>query len=416
MKKKENKFTFVDLFAGIGGFRIPLEELGGECLGYSEINKNAISVYRTNFIVNQNNKEIELGDITKIKKLPFDVDIVVGGVPCQPWSIAGKIKGFDDNRGKLWFDVIRLLKKNQPKAFIFENVKGLVSPVNYANFEYLLQQLEESNYCVKWKVINSCDFGLPQGRERVFIVGIRNDLISCDKYSFPKPLNIETKLSDVIDEIKDCQSPKSNKFNDFFLFSDLRNGHTTIHSWDLIPTTSKEKLICLTMLKSRRSKKYGEKDGNPLSFEALNLLIPDLQEEDLIELVNKNILKVINDSKFDFVNSKNSSGINGVYRIFLPHARMITTLTATGTKDFIATTSINSNNLAEYKQKCIEDIYNQGKFKFITGQDARKLQGFPDTFILPTKDYISKQLFGNAVPIPVVYHVAEKLLEVLNQS
>jgi DNA (cytosine-5)-methyltransferase 1 len=212
------KFTFVDLFAGIGGFRIPLEELGGQCLGYSEIDKEAIKVYRQNFIGYLNKDEIELGDITQIDQLPNNTDLVVGGVPCQPWSVAGKLKGFDDPRGKLWFDVIRLLKNNQPKAFIFENVRGLASPKNRHSFEYLLHKFEEINYCVKWKIINSYDFGVPQSRERVFIVGIRNDLENCQEYQFPEPLKIKPKLLDIIDEIKHCELIEKVKLSPETLF------------------------------------------------------------------------------------------------------------------------------------------------------------------------------------------------------
>ncbi len=91
----QNKFTFIDLFSGIGGFRIGLENLGGQCLGYSEINKHSISVYKQNFINYLNEDEIELGDITQINELPHNLDIIVGGVPCQPWSVAGKLKGFE---------------------------------------------------------------------------------------------------------------------------------------------------------------------------------------------------------------------------------------------------------------------------------------------------------------------------------
>ena len=116
---KKTKFTFVDFFAGIGGFRIPLEKLGGKCLGYSEIDKEAIKVYQNKFIGSYNAEELNLGDISKINQLPNNIDLFVEGVPCQPWSVAGKLKGFNDPRGQLWFDVIRLVKKYQPKAFIF---------------------------------------------------------------------------------------------------------------------------------------------------------------------------------------------------------------------------------------------------------------------------------------------------------
>jgi len=435
----KKSFKFIDLFAGIGGFRIPLEQIGGTCIGYSEIDKEAINIYKKNFLKSCNHSELELGSITEIVKLPEETDLVVGGVPCQPWSVAGRMKGFDDPRGKLWFDVLRLLYTNQPKAFIFENVRGLTSPKNKPSFEYLLYELEKANYCIKWKVVNSYDFGVPQSRERVFIVGIRKDLSNAQEYQFPQSLAYRPRLVDVIDEIKDCQivtkkklnpnilfggsgsiPPSRNRFqkddelNDFFTFSDLRNGHTTIHSWDIIDTTKKEKLICLTLLKSRRKKQYGEKDGNPLTFEDLQSLIPEILIDDVDKLIAKKILRETDKSKFDFVNSKNSSGINGVYRIFLPQSEMIPTLTATGAKDFIATVSINADHPEKYKHEFLEKIYHPQKFKHITARDACKLQGFPDWFEFHYNEGIAKKQFGNAVSIPAVYYVAKELINILD--
>nr|WP_228060909.1 MULTISPECIES: DNA (cytosine-5-)-methyltransferase [unclassified Coleofasciculus] len=153
----KTKFTFVDLFSGIGGFRIPLEELGGKSLGYSEIDKEAINVYKKNFISYLNSDEINLGDITTLNQFPFEVDILVGGVPCQPWSIAGKSGGFNDSRGRLWFDVIRLVENNKPKAFIFENVKGLTEPRHRKSFELIIHKLKNAGYEVKYQILNSYD-------------------------------------------------------------------------------------------------------------------------------------------------------------------------------------------------------------------------------------------------------------------
>ncbi|MFM6474105.1 MAG: DNA cytosine methyltransferase, partial [Dolichospermum sp.] len=190
----KKQFTFIDLFAGIGGFRIALDKLGGQCLGYSEIDKQAIKVYQQNFISYFNKHEIELGDITKITEL--------------------------------------------------------------------------------------------------------------QEYKFPKSLNIHPKVLDVLDELKNInfvekvkldantlfkgvippsrtRFQKDDELNDFFIFSDLRNGHTTIHSWDIIKTSDREKMICLTLLKYRRSKKYGDKDGNPLSFENFREIITDIKISEL---------------------------------------------------------------------------------------------------------------------------------------
>ena len=213
-----SKFTFVDLFAGIGGFRIPLEELGGICLGYSEIDKEAIKVYKNNFI-RDINEEAYLGDITNLNKLPFDIDVIVGGVPCQPWSIAGKMQGLEDPRGKLWLDVFRIVKVNKPQAFIFENVKGLTEPRNRESLEYILSNLTSSGYVVKYQVLNSYDFGLPQDRDRIFIVGIRNDIENCWGFTFPESLNKRPKLYDIIPGIEKSHFLK-RKFPPEILFPD----------------------------------------------------------------------------------------------------------------------------------------------------------------------------------------------------
>jgi len=138
-----------------------------ECIGYSEINKYAIQIYQSKFPEHKN-----YGDITKIKaeELP-DFDLFVGGFPCQAFSIAGKRGGFDDTRGTLFFDCARILKEKQPRNFILENVKGLLSHDNGRTFKTIINTLTELGYCVEWQVLNAKNFGVPQNRERVFIVG-----------------------------------------------------------------------------------------------------------------------------------------------------------------------------------------------------------------------------------------------------
>lgn len=137
------------------------------CVGYSEINKYAIQIYQSKFPEHKN-----YGDITKIneKELP-DFDLFVGGFPCQAFSIAGKRGGFDDTRGTLFFDCARILKEKQPRNFILENVKGLLSHDNGRTFKTIINTLTELGYCVEWQVLNAKNFGVPQNRERVFIVG-----------------------------------------------------------------------------------------------------------------------------------------------------------------------------------------------------------------------------------------------------
>jgi DNA (cytosine-5)-methyltransferase 1 len=430
-------FTFVDLFAGIGGFRIPLEELGGKCLGFSEIDKQAIKTYKKNFFGIQNDIEVELGDITKLEKLPFnDIDLIVGGVPCQAWSVAGNMKGFDDPRGKLWHDTIRLVKQNRPKAFIFENVKGLIDPRNKKSLNLIIESFEDSGYVVKQpKLLNSYDFGLPQNRDRIFIVGIRKDLKQyLDKFSYPEPIVKDTCVGQLLNnenkkllggkkifdpkEIHGDKIPfsrnrfqKSNELNDFFIFCDTRNGHTTIHSWDIIKTSEREKDICLSILKNRRKKIYGISDGNPMKFNELKKLIPNLSELELKELVKKDILKYNLSQGYDFINSKNSSGINGIYRIYLPHSRIFSTLTATGTKDMVALQSVDGSNPKEYRENFINEIVKKKKYREITAKEAGKLQGFPDWFAINEDEKCAKKQFGNAVSTSVISWLAKSVLK-----
>lgn len=431
------KFTFVDLFAGIGGFRIPLEQLGGKCLGYSEIDKAAIKVYEQNFVGYCNHEEKNLGDIRQISKLPFAVDIIVGGVPCQSWSVAGNLQGFKDPRGQLWFDTIRVIKENKPKAFIFENVRTLMSDVHRTSLDLLLKEFENLGYRVKVSLLNSYDFGVPQNRERTFIVGVNNAIEKASEFKFPEPLKEQPKLINILDTIKNFQPgikpkinpsilfgekipcsrnrfQKSDEFNDFFVFCDTRDGHTTIHSWDIIKTTKREKQICLTILRNRRKKKYGEKDGNPLSFEVLAELIPNLEIKEIERLINNNILRYVVNQGYEFVNSKNSAGINGLYRIFLPSSDAIPTLTATGTNDFIATVSLkHCEDPVTYKKLFIKEIYRKKRYRPISALDAKRLQGFPEWFQMHENENIAKFQFGNAVSVPVVYHLAKSLLDLL---
>ena len=145
MKKK---FTFIDFFSGVGGFRIAAEKNLGKSIGFSEIDKSALLVYEKNF---NTNNETAFGDITKLKKLPY-ADVYFGGVPCQSWSIAGSKKGFDDPRGKLWEDTIRVTKLNKPKCFIYENVKGLFDPRNRDNLDLLLREFNQAGYRIYYKL------------------------------------------------------------------------------------------------------------------------------------------------------------------------------------------------------------------------------------------------------------------------
>lgn len=191
------KFTFIDLFAGIGGMRIAFQNLGGKCVFSSEIDKYAQKTYSINF------GEIPDGDITKTdeKNIP-DHDVLVGGFPCQAFSIAGKRGGFDDTRGTLFFDVARIIKEKQPKAFFLENVKGLTNHKGGKTLATILNVLREDlGYIVpNPKVLNAKDFGVPQNRERIFIVGFRPDIgVAAEDFEYPQPTDTTKCIADIME-------------------------------------------------------------------------------------------------------------------------------------------------------------------------------------------------------------------------
>lgn len=179
------RFTFIDLFAGIGGIRLAFQNLGGKCIFTSEWDKYAQQTYEANF------GEVPFGDITSIneKQIP-EHDILLAGFPCQAFSIAGKRGGFDDIRGTLFFDVARIIKARQPKAFFLENVKGLINHDKGNTLKVILETLRNDlGYFVpEPKVVNAKDFGVPQNRERIFIVGFRKDT-NINSFEYPRPLD-----------------------------------------------------------------------------------------------------------------------------------------------------------------------------------------------------------------------------------
>lgn len=186
-------FRYIDLFAGIGGIRLPFQELGGKCVFSSEWDKAAKTTYFSNF------GEIPFGDITKIDSSVIPPhDILLAGFPCQAFSIMGKMKGFEDTRGTLFFEVARILAYHKPRAFLLENVKQLVNHDSGKTFKVILKTLDELGYHVKWKVLNALDFGLPQKRERVLIVGFR-DADKCNRFNFDFK-SVPYNLNDVVED------------------------------------------------------------------------------------------------------------------------------------------------------------------------------------------------------------------------
>lgn len=194
---EQPRFSFIDLFAGIGGFRLAMQSLGGVCTFSSEWNKAAALTYAQNF------GEMPEGDITseEIKaRIPKTFDILCGGFPCQAFSISGKQRGFADTRGTLFFDIETIAKRHQPKILFLENVKNLMRHDGGRTLQIIVSQLEAIGYDVFYQLYNTSDFGLPQNRERVYFVAIRKELSSQKPFHFPKPSHVPTSLSDILEQ------------------------------------------------------------------------------------------------------------------------------------------------------------------------------------------------------------------------
>lgn len=191
MKKNMKPLKFIDLFAGIGGLRTPFDELGCKSVFSSEWDKFAQQTYEANY------GEIPAGDITDVKVTDVPAhDILLAGFPCQPFSMAGKKKGFDDARGTLFWNIAEILRFHRPRAFLLENVKNLRGHNKGQTFRVIKRILEEElRYDVHVEVLNAKDFGVPQNRQRIFIIGFRKPTA----FSFPKPSGKKTRLGDILE-------------------------------------------------------------------------------------------------------------------------------------------------------------------------------------------------------------------------
>ncbi len=204
MVEVENKALadcqFIDLFAGLGGFRLALESLGASCVYSSEWDKQAQKVYQENF------GECPNGDITQVdeKSIP-DHDICCAGFPCQAFSISGKMRGFEDSRGTLFFDVARIVKEKKPKVVFMENVRNFARHDGGRTLQVVQKTMEDLGYAFYWKVLSARDYGVPQKRERVYMVCFRKDLFSCAddgsrriNFEFPKPFPLTRHVEDFL--------------------------------------------------------------------------------------------------------------------------------------------------------------------------------------------------------------------------
>lgn len=326
-KPLKPKFRFIDLFAGIGGFRMAMQNLGGECVFSSEWDKEAQKTYLKNF------GELPFGDITKqeVKDyVPNNFDVLCAGFPCQAFSIAGKRGGFEDTRGTLFFDVAEIIKKRKPAAIFLENVKGLRNHDGGKTLSTILNVLRNDlkYYVPEPQIINAKDFGVPQNRERIFIVGFRGDL-GINDFQYPKPSGVKVSLKQI----------KEKK---------------------VVPTKyyiSTQYLSTLINHKNRHESK-----GNGFGYEIID---------------DKGIANAI------------VVGGMGKERNLVRDNRLT---------DFTPQTKIKGE-------------VNREGIRKMTPREWARLQGFPDTFIIPVADASAYKQFGNSVAVPAIQATAEVIID-----
>ena len=419
-----NTIRFIDLFSGMGGIRMGLEqaakELGIEtkCVFTSDIKQAAQKVFA------QNHPDEELfGDITQIhaKDIP-DFDIMLAGYPCQSYSSAGKRLGFEDTRGTLFFDVARILKEKQPDGFIFENVEGLVvhdkqNPNDKIGktLQTMLNVLEDLEYHVTWKVLNSQYFGVAQARKRIYIVGHKKNAISLD--NFPRT---EVCLRDILE----VGLPTSNTpFTQLLLsnytvdeligksIKDKRGGKNNIHSWDIGyrgQLSSEQKQLMNMIMKERRKKKWAEgygidwMDGMPLTFEQIQTFFntSDLKEM-LDDLVQKGYLKQ------EYPKRK----LNGqrVQDTTLPLGYNI----VAGKMSFEVGTILDPNSIAPTLVATDMDrlyVAERDGLRQLSPKEGLRLFGYPDNYKFEVSQKEAFDLLGNTVVVSVIKAISLRLL------
>ncbi len=409
---------FVDLFAGIGGIRLGFEKaaeklsLKTHCVLSCEIKADSCWVYQQNF------GESPQGDIRILEKLPPH-DVLLAGFPCQSFSAAGKKAGFGDTRGTLFFEITRLIDTYQPQAFLFENVRGLLTNDGGNTLKTIQHELEARGYSFDVFVLNSANFDLPQNRLRVYLVGLFNAVPNYRLVSDPGPKdshsynsqefylgNPDAKsvtVGDILENNPPLDYDCSREFvralekrldGDLNRLHGMRlidyRGGNSIHSWELglrgECSADEIELMNRFILKRRNSQFGKEQDGKLLSQEQIATFFesPEL-EEILGSLVGKNYLKRV-EGKYKPVSGNFSFE---VYK-FLDPEKIAVTLVAS-----------DANRLG---------VYHQGRVRRITPREAARLQGFPDEFILHPKGDRAYYQLGNSVSINVVEAVAREVI------
>lgn len=402
---------YIDLFAGVGGIRLGVSQalskngIESECVLSSEINEKACETYQLNF------GEHPSGDVKLIEDVePFD--LLLGGFPCQPFSYAGKHKGFGDTRGTLFFEIERLLEKYRPKAFLLENVRGLYTHDEGRTFNTIMDKLHGLGYGTYDLLQNSSNFGVPQNRVRLYIVGIlgttpemnlSTDLGAADSHKYKnKSLQFsffdeKTRcyVGDVLESEVDEKYYCSEKFQQMlrdvigddlsvlhgYRLIDYRGGQS-LHSWELGmkgKCSDEEIRFMNALILNRRKPIFGKhQDGKKLTLEQIKTFYTDSDIKEVIaSLLKKRYLQEV-DGKYNPVCGNMSFE---VFKFLDPESISVTL------------TSSDANRLG---------VIQHNRARHITPRECARLQGFPDTFKLHPIDSWSYKQFGNSVSVPVV--------------
>ncbi|MBR4338016.1 MAG: DNA (cytosine-5-)-methyltransferase [Bacteroidaceae bacterium] len=432
MAKK--KITFIDLFAGIGGIRLGLEQAiikagyTPKCVFTSEIKEHAILVLKQN-----HPKDKITGDITKVDASAIpDFDILCAGFPCQAFSAAGKRNGFADTRGTLFFDVERIVIEKKPKGFILENVEGLVNHDGGNTLDVIVSNLNAANYWVSYNVLNSVDFGVPQERKRIYIIGIRKDLcetpISLE--NFPKT---QKKLGKILETGKPTSdSPFVRLLLEKFTIEELsgkaikdkRGGDANIHSWDLElkgPVTDEEKHFLNLLLTERRKKKWADiigikwMDGMPLTKEQIEEFYQnDNLQEILNDLTAKGYVRYEHPKKQ--ITEKHIAP-NGIE--VTTTKRISDTTKPKGYNIVAGKLSYEVGKILSPKEVAptlvatdMQHLYviDNGGLRTLTLREGLRLFGYPESFKFEIDNASGFDLLGNTVVVPVIKAVASRLI------
>ena len=426
MEQKKKEIKFIDLFAGIGGIRLGLEQALTEsgfkpkCVFTSEIKAHAIKVLTQN-----HPNETITGDVTQVEASSIpDFDILCAGFPCQAFSAAGKRLGFTDTRGTLFFEVERILKEKKPKGFILENVEGLVNHDKGNTLKTIISHLKDLGYKVNFKVLDSSLFGVAQQRKRIYIVGSFEGEISLDDF----PVK-EITLGDILESGKPTSESKfvKNLLSKYSIeelygksIKDKRGGSSNIHSWDigLKGSISKDECCLLNqILTERRKKKWAEiigidwMDGMPLTTEQIRSFFdrPNLQQmldhlSDLGYLHYEHPKKLVKEETERGVSTRRDPDESKPKGYNIVAGKLSFEINKVLSPEEITPTLVAMDMQKLY-------VGDNGGLRKLTLREGLRLCGYPESYKFDVSEKEGFDLLGNTVVVPVIKAVASRLIK-----